>query len=372
MGGIGLAQDTNFRNTLSTQYNLFVQQEFGANVLSVGYVGIAGRHVVTTFQDYNVPLPNTCVSGSVCQNQLRPYYATLPNITTIGELRSGGTASYNSLQVSFDRRAHHGLTLGGSYVFAHSLDDVNTVGSQIVAAANSATKQDGLGAIPGNLALDRGNSSLDVRNRVSARINYVLPYGNNLHGFLGVVGKGWQSNVLYVWATGLPFSIVNNASISNTNTAGTDRVNQLSNNIVVSNPSINQFFNSCFLTTTGARSATCTGTEQPAWQQQAPGTLGQPIGYATALVNPTVGPLYERRNQLYGPHFRHLDVSIFKTFPVTEKAKLEFRAEAFNLANTTNFAQPTNVLQNVNFGKIISTSLAYNPRQIQFALKLNF
>jgi hypothetical protein len=91
-----------------------------------------------------------------------------------------------------------------------------------------------------------------------------------------------------------------------------------------------------------------------------------------------------RKNPLYGPHFRHVDLSVFKTFPVFRESTLEFRAEAFNIANTTNFANPNNALQvtpnadntysvqNSTFGQITSTSANYTPRLFQFALKYQF
>ena len=73
-----------------------------------------------------------------------------------------------------------------------------------------------------------------------------------------------------------------------------------------------------------------------------------------------------------GPPYRRLDFSIFKSFPVTESTRFEFRAESFNLTNTPNFSLPStlNYLDLVNFGKITSTRDAPNDaRELQFALK---
>jgi hypothetical protein len=99
------------------------------------------------------------------------------------------------------------------------------------------------------------------------------------------------------------------------------------------------------------------------------------------------------RSQLYGPHQRSADVSLFKDFPIRESMKLQFRAEVYNITNTENFGQPNinitkwsstlagvgtgapgaiPVLGAGGFGQITGSNLALNPRQYQFALKLVF
>jgi len=97
--------------------------------------------------------------------------------------------------------------------------------------------------------------------------------------------------------------------------------------------------------------------------------------------------------QFFGPHFRHLDIGLAKTFPVTERLKLDFTAQTFNVFNTPNFANPnaalptvtapdtpTVTLANINdikanpnhFGQITSMLTSYTPRVFQFSLKLHF
>lgn len=335
-GGIGSSIDPNFTNTRVAQYNLFVQQQFGANVVSIGYVGMSGRHVAIVLPDINAPLPNTCglltgAASATCYANLRPFNALAPNLTTVVQLQSTGNSNYNSMQTSFDRRATKGLTLGATYTWAHDIDEGGTVGNapgSLLAFGNDPSN---------NRAFERGNSYYDARNRITTRINYLLPFGSSLHGLRAIAGKGWQGNILYSWQTGLPFSVTNSSNISNAVTGVNDRPNQISNNLTTSNPSFAKFFNTA------------------------------------AFVAQTVGNFgSERRNQLYGPHYRHLDVSLFKTFDVSEHAKLEFRAEVFNLTNTTNFFTPNYTLQSALFGQLTSTSPSYNPRLIQLAAKVNF
>ena len=78
-----------------------------------------------------------------------------------------------------------------------------------------------------------------------------------------------------------------------------------------------------------------------------------------------------QRNSLFGPNFRHVDLSIFKDFPVTERLKVQFRAESFNLGNTPQFSVPNNTFGNAQFGQVTSTQTG-TERHVQFALRLQF
>ena len=122
----------------------------------------------------------------------------------------------------------------------------------------------------------------------------------------GLVIKSWQINLAGVWSTGLPFTVLNASDVSNTNPGAyaADRPNQISQ-ATLDSPSVGRFFN------------------PGAFVAQAAGTLGD-----------------ERNSQLYGPHNRRLDVSIFKNIPIGNEANLQFRAEIFNVTNTTTFASP--------------------------------
>jgi hypothetical protein len=73
----------------------------------------------------------------------------------------------------------------------------------------------------------------------------------------------------------------------------------------------------------------------------------------------------------YAPPTRNVDFSIFKYFPITERQRLEFRAESFNIANTPQFSAPNNNRQDTNFGKVTSTQ-AGSERHLQFELRMRF
>lgn len=320
-GSIPAAEQPNFRSTYVEQFNLTAERDFGGNVLRVSYVGMLPRHMVEKIPDFNA----FGLNGGP-----RPFIRQLPGVTSIPIIESNGAGSYNAVQIGFDRRPKDGLTLGANYTYAHNLDD---------ALATSNNGNDGYAVVPSRIAqVDYGNSDLDQRHRINATVNYLLPFGSHLTGFKAAVAKGWQMNGIGVWGAGLPFTPVNATNVAGNNpgSSGTDRPNQL-RNANIGGGSIHHFF------------------DTTAFVSQASGTLGS-----------------ERRGSLYGPHYRHIDLSLFKNFQIYERFSAQFRAEAFNVLNMANFGQPNATLGNANFGTITSLNNNYNPRLIQFALKLSF
>lgn len=329
-GTVTDAVSPTFRPSMVQQINLTLQKSIGgSNVFTIGYIGVFGQHLAQLLPDLNAPPPNT-LSGTAV-NTLRPYHAIDPLLGEVGWFQTEGISNYNALNASLERRFTRGLAYNVNYTWAHGLDDAT--------ALSSENNQGGFGIVPSRIRqLDYSNSALDVRNRIVETVDYALPFGSHLTGWRGALGKGWQTNVIDEWTTGQPYTVVN--AISQTNiepgVANFDRPNQVAS-ASVPKFSVNEFFNTA------------------AFQAQQFGTLGS-----------------ERRYQLYGPHFRHLDVSLFKTFPVTERANLEFRVESFNLANQANFGLPGFALNGANFGRITGMAFAYAPRELQFALKLLF
>jgi hypothetical protein len=152
------------------------------------------------------------------------------------------------------------------------------------------------------------------------------------------VEKGWQFNVMEIWGTGLPFTILNAKDVSGTNpTASAADRPDVVGNPNLSNKGVKRFFNT------------------DAFRAQDKGKLGT-----------------ERRNQYYGPHSRHVDVSLFKNFQLPREMTMQFRTECFNLTNTANFASPASTLDGANFGQLTQITNGYTPREIQFALRMQF
>jgi hypothetical protein len=309
-----------YHNSYMQQFNVGLEQRHGTNIVRVFYVGTLGRHMTRGFPDINAPPPNTAANP----NPLRPFYATAPHLTSIHYIDAEGSSSYNALQASAARMSSKGLTAQLNYTMAHGLDD---------SSGNT------FGAVP-RLAssLDYGNSGLDVRHRATASVFYELPFGKKATGARGLLTKSWQLNFSGVWSTGLPFTVSNATDVSNTNpgASGLDRPNQIAK-AVLANSGESRFFNTA------------------AFAAQAPGTLGN-----------------ERNNQLYGPHNRRVDTSLFKEFVVADGVTLQFRTEIFNLTNTANFAAPASVLGGANFGQLTQLTARYSPREIQVAARLHF
>lgn len=334
VGAIRAATDPNFRPGVVTQFSLSVQKDFHGNVLTVAYVGDEARHSPQSFSDLNAPQPNTFAIGSASAQAARPYSSKYPGLTTIGWYASGGVGHYHSAQVSFERRFSHGLSFNTNYTYARNVD--NSVG-----LSNQAG--DGYGfSVPISHTLDYANSDLDLRNRIVGSINYTLPFFSSATGFKGEFLKGWKVNTITAWNAGQPFTVLNSSNVAGINQAnGGDRPNMVGN-ATISGKTIFKFFNTAAFPVGAAAGA------------QAQGTLGT-----------------ERRNVLYGPHYRHTDLSLIKVFPIHEATNVEFRAEGFNITNTANFSTPNAVAQTTsNFGTITAMSPAYAPRVIQFALKL--
>ena len=325
------------------QYNATVQHDFSGNVATISYVGIIGRNLAGGVSDLNEVAPGVCGASCSNINALRPFYSQQPAMTKISWVQNAGISNYNSLQTSLERRVQRGLTVNANYNYSHSL---GTTDSQSSGSALNA----GAGLVNNNYGIDYGNSTLDLRHRVAVTADYQLPFGENRTGLVKTLSNGWHLNLLTTWQTGQAFTVLNSSNVSNTSPGTNDRASIISNPLVAgavaANPTcaapsqvgtLTAWFNTCAIV------------------KQATGTLGN-----------------ERRNQLFGPHFRHVDMSFFKTFPIRESLALDFRFEAFNITNTTNFAQPTATVGSATFGRIIASNPSYNPRQLQFASTLHF
>jgi hypothetical protein len=183
-------------------------------------------------------------------------------------------------------------------------------------------------------------------------VNYELPFGKSASGLMKTAIGGWQMNAIAFWQSGEPFTVTDGQNLINLPNTTSDRPNMIAGqSCQASNPSIFAWLN------------------YNAFQQQSIGNPGN-----------------EGRAQCYGPAWRGLDFSLFKDFTLTEKYRLSFRAEAYNITNTANFALPGAVISSWTvsrspagiatnagtFGQITATNIGFTPRVIQLALKMTF
>jgi hypothetical protein len=301
--------DPSFRAGRAQLFNLVLQRELSPQVtVEAGYVGSVGRDLPYGVGNLNV---HDRLSDSVGRVE-----AQFPQ----------GRSEYHSLQAKVMRRFSRGLSLLGAYTYAKSLDNGP---APFNLGRNSQAPQD-----PFNLDAEWGPAGNDIRHNFVGSFVYELPFSRT-QGVLGNALGGWQVNGILNMRSGLPFNVIRR---------GASQVAPGLRPNLVGDPTLpreDRDLTRYFETT--AFSAAGLGPD-------APGNAG--------------------RNIVRGPGYINLDLSVFKTFRLTDALSAQARIEAFNLANTPHFANPNADLSLANFGSITNT--IGNPRIMQFAVRMLF
>jgi Carboxypeptidase regulatory-like domain len=322
-----VAQD--FRNPLVQKWNFAVQQELpGHMALEVGYQGNHQAHQLLQ-PDFNAAA-NFGTTSSINSNNLR----YVPSIGSISGTASFGFGNYEALTAKLEKRLSHGLQFISSYTYGHAL-------------ANSGTTLSGSSGFGykdnRNISTSYGSAAWDIRHNFTTGFVYDIPFGKgkmfggNMNRVLDVVAGGWQANGIFTFHTGQPFTLRSNGCQGVWASCYPD---------IVSGKDPN--------------AAPAGGRRPEQWFD---------VTNVTAPASLTQGNIGLQTN--YGPPTRSVDFSIAKNFHFTERWNLQFRGEAFNIANTPQFSLPDNNRQDANFGRITSTQ-AGSERHIQFALRLSF
>lgn len=297
--------DPNFRTPYTYNYQLGIEQSLGSRaVFSLTYVGSQSRKQITLADINQTPL-NAAKTTPVQSN--RPYYSQYPNYGVINQVESNGSGNYNSLQATLRTSSYHGISSVLNYTWSHSLDDMTVYRSRL--------PQDST-----NLKGDYGNGDYDTRNNFNGAVFYNLPRLG--HG-PDWISSGWQVNGGATFRGGLPFNITNSSDNS-----GTGEKYQRPNFIGEPYKGLTHSFVS-----TGIQ-----WISPAAFGPTAPGTFGN-----------------LRRNQIFGPGYGDIDLSLFKNTKLWERATLQLRAEMFNLYNRNNYAQPGGTFGSSSFGKVSDT-----------------
>jgi len=331
-------------------WSLRVQQQLTANTsLTVGYVGSHGYHEIIGI-DANEPFPVICPTSpcpSVYPSTFPAglagtpipsgtYYeptATKPNasIANTWTYFSEGDSSYHALQVDLNHRFSGGLSVRGVYTWSRTIDDGDSLN------ATTSGGEPALASNPFDLGADKGLANFHVKNVGVVNASYALPFRSG-----NLLVKGWTVNSIVTLQGGFPFTpqlSYNPSNTGDTRNPVRPYVNPaFTGPVILSNP--NQWFNpNAFLA--------------PPNSSGFFGNLG--------------------RDTLIGPGVATWDFSLLKDTPIRERARMQFRAEFFNILNHANFNTPNAVVftpTGVSPTAGVITSTSTTSRQIQFGLKL--
>lgn len=312
------------------------QRDLGRDMMvDVAYVGNRADDLLL-FANYNQAAPNSS-AGTIPLQARRP----IPQFADITYAFNGGKSRYHALQMKYEWRADQGLTLLSSLTISDAKD--NGAGSLENANGNFPAPQDFY-----NMDADFGPSGYHQPYNSTTSVVWELPvgrgkrYGGNMSAGLDALAGGWQLAGINTVNPGEPVTFVYTPAAAFL-VSGIAQDFRGANNYrpnVSGDPyapegeqTINNWFN---------RNAVTIPTDP-----------SQPFGNAT-------------RNSVRGPGFWQVDLAASKSVGLTGSSRLEFRIEAFNLLNRSNFRAPNGNRSQAGFGTITAT---YDPRQLQLGAK---
>ena len=353
-GGVSYTGEDYHVPTPYTQgYNLALQYELdGKDTVQLGYVGNTVHHL-GTYVNPNTPQEILPPGLSALSYSPYPDFSSYMVYTTFS-----GDSHYNSLQANYERRVGHGLNVLGNFTWASCMDDATDVLNPTALFGYRAPFLPHFG-IHG----DFSRCDFDINKVVHLSGMYELPFGNGRHflggssGVLNALVGGWDMNWILTLQDGQPGTVP--CAISTTSGFGCYALKVPGVDLYAGKHNVDQWMN--------------------------------PAAFATPPVATSIGqtdysPLGGGPAQFRGPGFHRMDFSLFKQFQLSERFRMEFRSEFFNLTNHPNFSNPGFSINGVpaapgslnynsptQFGTVNSTRDGQNDqREIQFALKLYF
>ncbi|HEY7404422.1 MAG TPA: TonB-dependent receptor [Candidatus Angelobacter sp.] len=327
------------------QWSLDIQRELAPSFLmDVGYYGSKGTHLLGIL-DINQPQPGAyaalfctavittnCVPAggpvkgatSPLLNRIRPFpgYAAIDAIATVFN------SNYNSLQVALQKKFKGHSMLNVAYTWSKSLTDNQT--DRSTAPQNSYC-----------IACEYGPSQQDRRHIFTANYVYELPFFKSQQGVLGHVAGGWEFSGIVTFQSGVPFTV------SSSLDADPSGQGCLASSPCVVRPDVIADPNS------------------------GPKTLTQWFNTAAFAAVPA-GQLRNGdagRGIVLGPGFSQWDLSLFKNVKIAEKVSSQFRFEAFNAFNHTNYTTLNTTFGSSTFGQVTG---ARDARIVQLGAKISF
>ncbi|MBI3682981.1 MAG: TonB-dependent receptor [Acidobacteria bacterium] len=303
------------------QWNLNVQREVKSVLVEVGYSGSKGTHL--HYGAYNANAIPVALSPEARGRRIAPYVAYPKYPAGVGIQSWIGSSSYQALQIKSERRFSNGLGFLGAFTWQKQID-VGQVGYR-----------DPLN----NRNLDRGLGPESTPYRFSLSYTYQLPFGKgrpwlNQSGVVDSVLGGWEINGITTVQAGFP--ITPGYSVDSCVCGSAARPHVSANpNLPASERTHGRWFNTSVFS-------------------------------APALY--TIGTA--GRGLVYGPGVKNWDFTIGKFFNLTERFRLQYRAEMYNMANSPYFQDPNTTFGSATFGRV--TAVVNQPRQMQMALRLYF
>jgi hypothetical protein len=355
------------------QWSLGIEHQFGdTGSLQAQYVGTraVNQPYLTQVNGYQTACPG-CFAPFPYQQPTDPRFAAVTQLST------GANSNYNGLQLTAMKRMGHGLQGQVNYTWSHCLDTVSNGGFLQFSAGGI------LSPPPGDLHRDYGPCDYDIRHNLTGQYVYQLPI-KVTNPVLAYALNGWQVSGTVFWHSGVPFSV-----LSTPYSANGDGIVQASGPQFASLvPGADPYCRHCNIP-----GITQSGTIQ--WLN--PNAFVSAVDPATGTCN--VGNSAQNcqfgnlgRNALRGPNFFWSDFYITKWFPLSERVKLRFDAQFFNVFNHPNFGLPSIVLAGVpgrpstqtGFGALTYTTSPptgllgvglggdSSPRMIAFQARLQF
>jgi hypothetical protein len=356
----------NYDTPYSMGGNLTLQYQLTPSLsIQAGYVTSLARHLESFPNSNN---PTSIAPASTDKTTLVPF----PDFG-IGSsyAATAGMSAYHSLQTKVEKRFANGLNFLFTYTYSKTMSDAGDLLNGGSVAGYRAPSVPGLG-----MAFDYGLADFDIRNVFHFSGGYELPFGkgkrfaSDASGVMDKIVGGWSINWSSTFQGGQPISLSCPSSTAAGLGCGALYTGQpldlgLHND---ANGLLSWFGNPAAFT-------------QPCILNANPNAPPAPLGCVPLTGAAALGGV----TQVPGPGFNRLDFSAFKDIPINERFRLQFRAEIFNIFNHPNFNAPnfggngvvaisgSGNYNSSTFGEIGSTRDApYDPRQIQFALKLYF
>lgn len=337
--------DHNARPPYAQNWNLSIQRRVFADFVGeMRYVGSKGTHLPRNIEA-NPAVFGPGATGSNADR--RRIHSNCPAVglcdfTHVAMLSYVTNSTYHAGQFSLSRQFGSGFGFNASYWFSKTLDYLSAMNLGGAAARPLAGEND-IAQNPFDLRAEHGRSLFDARHRFVLSGSWMVPSANGLRGAAKALFAGWQLNTIASLHSGTPFTVFDTTNVS----------------LQASHPPVSGYSGSRPDAIRDPNNGPRT-VEQ--WLSRAAFRRLDPQTEAGRFGN-------AGRNIAQGPGFQNIDVSLLKSFPISERAAVQFRAEAFNITNRANFAVPVSDLNSANFGRILEAGPA---RLFQFAVKVVF